>query len=79
MESDDLLRQLREYMTIEQEFYHHRVMSRARKIEKVEDFVEILDLLHANYLVQKRLFQNLAKSVADSGVELPRLSDLLKQ
>ena len=79
MESDDLLRQLREYMTIEQEFYHHRFMSRARKIEKVEDFVEILDLLHANYLVQKRLFQNLAKSVADSGVQLPRLSDLLKQ
>ena len=30
-----------EYMTIEQEFYHHRFMSRARKIEKAEDFVEI--------------------------------------
>lgn len=53
-------------------------MSRARKIDKVEDFVEILDLLHSNYLVQKRLFHNLAKSVADSGVELPALSDLLK-
>jgi len=66
-------------MTIEQEFYHHRFMSRARKIEKTEDFVEILDLLHANYLVQKRLFQNLARAVADSGVELPRLKDLLEQ
>ena len=65
-------------MTMEQEFYHHRFMSRARKIDKVEDFVEILDLLHSNYLVQKRLFHNLAKSVADSGVELPALSDLLK-
>ncbi len=54
-------------------------MSRARKIEKTEDFVEILDLLHANYLVQKRLFQNLARAVADSGVELPRLKDLLEQ
>tara|TARA_R100000005_G_scaffold95742_1_gene78516 strand:- start:299 stop:538 length:240 start_codon:yes stop_codon:yes gene_type:complete len=79
MESDDLLQQLRNYMTIEQEFYHHRFMSRARKIEKTEDFVEILDLLHANYLVQKRLFQNLARAVADSGVELPRLKDLLEQ
>jgi hypothetical protein len=78
MESDDLLQRLRDYMTMEQEFYHQRFMSRARKIDKVEDFVEILDLLHSNYLVQKRLFHNLAKSVADSGVELPALGDLLK-
>jgi hypothetical protein len=79
MESDDLIQQLRNYMTIEQEFYHHSFMSRARKIEKTEDFVEILDLLHANYLVQRRLFHNLAKAVADSGVELPPLKDLLEQ
>ena len=79
MESDDLLRRLREYMTIEQEFYHHRFMSRARKIEKAEDFVEILDLLHANYLVQKRLFTNLARAVADSEMDLPALKDLLEK
>ena len=78
MESEELLRQLRDYMTIEQEFYHHSFMSRARKIQKTEDFVEILDLLHANYLVQKRLFQNLARFVADSGAPLPPLGDLLK-
>ena len=52
-------------------------MSRARKIDKAEDFVEILDLLHANYLVQKRLFHNLAKQMSDLGVELPKLKDLL--
>ena len=77
MGEEELLQRLREYMTIEQEFYHHRFMSRARKIDKAEDFVEILDLLHANYLVQKRLFHNLAKQMSDLGVELPKLKDLL--
>ena len=46
-------------MTMEQEFYHAYFMNRASKIDKVDDLVEILDLLHANYLVQKRLFSNL--------------------
>ena len=64
MESDDLLRRLREYDD-RTRVYHHRFMSRARKIEKAEDFVEILDLLHANYLVQET-FQSLARVVADS-------------
>ena len=77
MEGEELLQRLREYMTVEQEFYHHIFMSRARKLDKPEDLVEIIDLLHANYLVQKRLFTNLARAVADSDMELPALKDLL--
>jgi len=79
MEGEELLQRLREYMTVEQEFYHHIFMSRARKLDKSEDLVEIIDLLHANYLVQKRLFTNLARAVADSDMGLPALKDLLEK
>jgi hypothetical protein len=54
-------------------------MSRAQKVDKKEDLVEILDLLHANFLVQKRLFKNLAKEVSDMGVDLPNLKTLLEK
>ncbi len=65
-------------MTMEQEFYHSQFMNRASKIEKVDDLVEILDLLHANYLVQKRLFSGLALEAARSGIELPSIAKLLQ-
>ncbi len=65
-------------MTMEQEFYHTHFMNRASKIDKVDDLVEILDLLHANYLVQKRLFSNLAREAARSGIELPSIAQLLQ-
>ena len=65
-------------MTMEQEFYHAYFMNRASKIDKVDDLVEILDLLHANYLVQKRLFSSLAREAARSGIELPTIAELLQ-
>ena len=77
-DSDDLKKRLRDYMTVEQEFYHTHFMSRASKIDKVDDLVEILDLLHANYLVQKRLFSSLAREAARSGIELPSIAELLQ-
>ena len=77
-DSDDLKKRLRDYMTVEQEFYHTHLMNRASKIDKVDDLVEILDLLHANYLVQKRLFSSLAREAARSGIELPSIAELLQ-
>ena len=77
-DSDDLKKRLRDYMTVEQEFYHTHFMNRASKIDKVDDLVEILDLLHANYLVQKRLFSSLAREAARSGIELPSIAELLQ-
>jgi len=79
MDGNDLVKRLSEYMTLEQQFYHHNFMSRAQKVDKKEDLVEILDLLHANFLVQKRLFKNLAKEVSDMGVDLPNLKTLLEK
>ena len=77
-DSDYLKKRLRDYMTVEQEFYHTHFMNRASKIDKVDDLVEILDLLHANYLVQKRLFSSLAREAARSGIELPSIAELLQ-
>tara|TARA_R110002020_G_scaffold216731_3_gene424556 strand:+ start:498 stop:743 length:246 start_codon:yes stop_codon:yes gene_type:complete len=77
-ESEKLVGRLRDYMTMEQEFYHLHFMSRAKEVDSVPELIEILDLLHANYLVQKRLFSQLAQAVAESGVELPPLKSLLK-
>jgi len=78
MESEELLARLRSYMSIDQEFYHVKFMDKARKVKTKEDLIEIIDLLHSNYLVRVKLFSNLARRVAEDGYELPPLDELIK-
>jgi hypothetical protein len=78
MESDAVLQRLRQYMSMEQEFYHHKFMEKAKKIDDVDELVEIIDLLHSNYLIRQKLFTNLAHYVAEEGFELPCISVLLR-
>jgi hypothetical protein len=78
MDSDAVLQKLRHYMSMEQEFYHHRFMEKAKKIDDVDELVEIIDLLHSNYLIRSKLFINLAHRVAEEGYELPCIAELMK-
>tara|TARA_Y100000361_G_scaffold145765_1_gene155406 strand:+ start:2380 stop:2619 length:240 start_codon:yes stop_codon:yes gene_type:complete len=77
MESEDLVGRLRDYMAVESEFYHHKFMNKTRQLRDVDELHEIIDLLHANYLVQKQLFKELARHVSSEGYPLPSIAKLL--
>ena len=53
-------------MAVESEFYHHKFMNKTRQLRDADELHEIIDLLHANYLVQKQLFKELARYVFPS-------------
>jgi len=77
MESEDLVGRLRNYMAVESEFYHHKFMNKTRQLRDADELHEIIDILHANYLVQKQLFKELARYVATEGYPLPSIAKLL--
>ena len=63
-------------MSVDTEFYHTKFMNKAKELRDVEELYEVLDLVHANYLIQKMLFKNLAHRVSSDGYELPPLHEL---
>ena len=52
-------------------------MNKTRQLRDVDELHEIIDLLHANYLVQKQLFKELARYVSSEGYPLPSIAKLL--
>lgn len=65
-------------MSLEQEFYHHKFMQKAKQVSDKDELLEILDLVHANYVIKSKLFSKLALTVTVNGFELPPLSELLR-
>jgi len=77
MESENLVRRLKDYMSMESELYHLKFIEKTKKLRDVDELHEIIDLIHANYLVQKQLFRELAKHMASEGYPLPSIKKLL--
>jgi len=77
MGSEELLEKLRGYLSVDQEFYHHTFMRGVKRIEHKEDLLEIIDLVHSNYLIRTKLFSNLARRVAQDGYKLPPLNEII--
>lgn len=66
---------LRSWMSLEQEFLHKRFLAQAEKLDKKE-LVEILEILHANYLVRGSLFLRLSKWCQRQGYPLPTADEI---
>ena len=79
MASENLVRRLKDYMSMESEFYHLKFMDKTKKLRDVDELHEIVDLIHANYLIQKQLFKELAKHMASEGYPLPSITKLLSK
>ena len=62
-------------MSLEQEFLHKRFLAQARKLDKKE-LVEILEILHANYLIRGSLFLRLSKWCQRQGYPLPDADEI---
>jgi hypothetical protein len=77
MDSEELLGRLRDYMPVELEFYHLKFMNRTKNLKDVDDLYEIIDLLHANYLVQKEVFTRLVRHLHSEGCSFPSLDELM--
>lgn len=54
-------------------------MDKTKKLRDVDELHEIVDLIHANYLIQKQLFKELAKHMASEGYPLPPITKLLSK
>ena len=65
-------------MSLHQEFYHVKFMEKARGVETKEELIEIIDLIHSNYLIRSKLFSNLARRISQEGYKLPTLSELME-
>jgi hypothetical protein len=69
------LERLRSWMSLEQEFLHKRFMGQARKLDR-EALLEILEIVHANYLVRGGLFLRLSKWCQRQGYALPEAHEI---
>ena len=65
-------------MGVDQEFYHTKFMKSASQIDNKEELIEIIDLIHANYLIRTKLFSNLARRVSQDGYKLPPLHEIME-
>ena len=68
---------LTEWIDTEQQFTHVKLMNDAQKASK-EQLMEVLDIAHKNYLIQRKLFNNLLLYYARSGIHPPPLQELLE-
>jgi hypothetical protein len=75
MDGVESLERLRSWMSLEQEFLHKRFLAQARKLDKKE-LVEILEILHANYLIRGSLFLRLSKWCQRQGYPLPDADEI---
>lgn len=69
---------VRSWMTLEQKFAHTSFCQQCAKVDK-EGILEVIELLHANYLIKDALFKKLVLWVLDQGLELPPLDQILSQ
>ena len=79
MEPKDAVLRLRNYMPLESEIYHIKFMEKAKTLDDVDSLYEVLDMVHATYLVHKHLFKSLAKRASEDGYELPPLKEILSK
>jgi hypothetical protein len=75
MDGGQSLDRLRSWMSLEQEFLHKRFIAQARKLDKTE-LLEILEIVHANYLVRGGLFLRLSKWCQRQGYALPEADEI---
>lgn len=68
---------LTEWIDTEQQFTHVKLMNDAQKANK-EQLIAVLDVAHKNYLIQRKLFNNLLLYYAKSGIHPPPLQELLE-
>lgn len=62
-------------MSLEQEFLHKQFLAQAGKLDKKE-LVEILEILHANYLIRGSLFLRLSRWCQRQGYPLPDADEI---
>ena len=65
-----------DWMSQEQEFLHNRVMMDAKKLDK-DGLLQILEMVHKQSLINKRLFSSLASWCARNKVILQAFDELL--
>jgi hypothetical protein len=75
MDGGQSLERLRSWMSLEQEFLHKRFVAQAHKLDKPE-LLEILEIVHANYLVRGGLFLRLSKWCQQQGYALPEAEEI---
>ena len=54
-------------------------MQKAKELVDVDELHEVIDMIHANYLVHRQMFKSLAKRAAEDGYELPPLQEILSK
>jgi hypothetical protein len=69
------LERLRSWMSLEQEFLHKQFLAQANKLDQKE-LIEILEIVHANYLVRGSLFLRLSKWCQRQGYPLPDADEI---
>ena len=75
MDSKNILERLQEYMTLEMKFTHARFTTQAEKLDK-EELLDILNIVHTNYLIRNGMFKKLIRHCIKEGVTLPPMSEL---
>ncbi len=78
MDSDEILEKAQSYLTMEQEFHHRRVVDGCKNLENTE-LLEIVDIVHTNYLVRNEMFNKLVSYCIKKGVTLPPMSSLITE
>lgn len=75
MDADKVFEKLQGFLSLEQQFLNQRVKASAEKLDK-DKLIEILEIIHTNYLVRSKMFKNLVKHCAQQGMVLPPLNEL---
>jgi hypothetical protein len=75
MDADKIFEKLQGFLSLEQQFLNQRVRASAEKLDK-DKLIEILEIIHTNYLVRSKMFKNLVKHCAQQGMVLPPLNEL---
>jgi hypothetical protein len=75
MDADKVFEKLQGFLSLEQQFLNQRVKASAEKLDK-DKLIEILEIIHTNYLVRSKMFKNLVKHCAQQGVVLPPINEL---
>jgi len=75
MDSNKIFEKLQGFLSLEQQFLNQRFKAEAEKLDKKE-LIEILEIIHTNYLIRSKMFNNLVKHCARQGMMLPPLNEL---
>ena len=78
MSSDKILEKLQGFLSLEEEFLNQKVKAGAEKLDK-KQLIEILEIIHTNYLIRSKMFKNLVKHCGQQGVVLPPINELWEE